>query len=338
MEGTISMLKSRIITTAAAIFFLTGLVAANESQAESFIGAEYDAAIISRSADNSDTTIALKKIDLFFHFKADKTKAYVQLDLLNPKWTSTAADTDVANTNKAFDDAWIQYGFNDSLQLKIGIEEAYQILRGINTELRKGIGLDKRQGIPKIELSGNFETGMYYGLLLWEDVPQDLSASDKDGAIGSNISTKFGYRTENIDTGLIYVNDQGYTNGATTVKDATGFSLYLRYKRDNYGVYAKIGRREITDDQKGGDMTILGGQYYVNETVSALIALTIHKEAEAKTGQGSQQTIIDIATKFRMNNNQNFFIQYLSESKYRNSAGTDIKAAGEIAIGTEGRF
>ncbi|MBQ49079.1 MAG: hypothetical protein CMP10_16990, partial [Zetaproteobacteria bacterium] len=115
------MLKSRIHTTAAAIFFLTGFVVANESRAESSIGAEYDAAVISRSADNSDTTIALKTIDLFFFFQADKTKAYVQLDLLNPKWTSTAVDTDVANTNKAFDDAWIQYGFNDSLKLKVGI-------------------------------------------------------------------------------------------------------------------------------------------------------------------------------------------------------------------------
>jgi hypothetical protein len=312
--------------------------------AETRVGAEFDVAVKNSSGTNTkdtkgDMTIKQGKVDLFMHYSADKTKAVVQFDLLSSPISSnvevdatSGMPTGVTSTMKSvFDDAWLQYSVNDKLNVKLGIDWAYRLwIYNSAFESYAGI-MDYVHGVPKLELNGA-ANGIVYGIQMWEDVAPDQSADDEDGALGTNMALKVGYKKDAIDAGLIYRMDKGYGEGAAKVEDKTGYALYANYKAAAYAVNFGHTQQLINKDQKKDTTTQVKVSYLALNPVSLHLLFTMDTPEESAGDY--TQNIVDLAAKYKVNDNLTYFGQLINYGE--TAEGT--QAYSDLYLGLEGRF
>lgn len=340
------------------LFILAPMVALSPSlladEVKSRIGAEFDIGYFNTSGNGvtdskANSGFTQQKMDVFFHFEQEKVKAMVQVDLNNLGITTTSSvstddsgNTSVASssTAKALDDAWVQYSFSETFNLKWGYEWAFNNYYGLHSWFYFGPHLDLAHGTPKLEVNGKV-AGVTYGLQLWEDESADQTVDDKDSGLFSNYAAKVQYNVEGVEAGIIYHMDGGYdikdaSGNTVKAEDATGYQVYAKYTHKSAAhAWLRMTQRQITSEQEGGADTSIGlgytgidrvGIYLANHTVETIVA----KNGESKSG-----TSLDFKVDYAMNKNLKYFIQHINYSKDFSGAA---EAFSTTALGLQARY
>lgn len=315
-----------------------------KNEVKSRIGAEFDVAYISSTGNGvkdskSDGGFAQQKMDLFYHFEHDKTKAMVQFDLLKPIYNDAIS---------MFDDAWVQYSFDDAFNLKYGIEWANNNYYGLNSWVYPGNGawLGLQHGSPKLEVNGKV-SGLTYNLQTWENpaIEKDRTKSDQDSGLFQNMNLMLQYNMDQVEAGVIYQAVGKYDSYATennvevkTEHKATaGYQVYGKFmQKDMFDAWLRYTQLEKDTDSKNGTVISLGGSYTAMPVAGFYLAVHMFNDIIGKDDKDVKRTDIDFKVDHKMNANLAYFFQFVNHGK---KSDDDTSAAyNDIILGMQARY
>lgn len=335
------------------------------AEVEKKIGAEFDISYKHKSGNGEKDSKAeggftQEKMDLFFHFKADKLKAKVQFDVLSPsieaKSTATGPDgngkisveTKVGMKKAMIDDGWIEYAFDPLFALKLGIEQPKSNLYGEFTELYKPTRYQADDyGAVRMEFNGK-SGDISYALQFWDDVAADQTKDDLDSGLGTNMAVFGKYSTEMLEAGVAYKLNAGYKDDSADevkeTKDVSAYQLFAKYSLVEQGLsfWLQYNQNELDEDYEGNTSAIFGLSYGVNENVEthfSVNAVTTKSKKDDDADESKSGNIIQLVAKYKMTDELSYFAQVVNYGG--NTYGKDKKgeeSVNQIGLGLQGRF
>lgn len=319
--------------------FVAGALAATSSFAEVKTGLEADLSITSVSGDGTDSAksdigIHVNKADFLTSFSSEskKTTAMIQTDLLQ-----LAGVAGGAASTSLFDDAWVQFSFNDMINVKGGIEETFSKRFGKWSD----VGFNTYNEIDarnvKLELNGK-ASGVSYGLQTWEDEAANMAADDVDTGLFTNMALRASYAMDMFEAGFIYTTDQGVANGEKNADaNVSAYTVHGQYWMKDLGL-SLFGKYmgTMAKDMKGGTNLIVGAEYAVDQTMAVKAS---YEQVNAQYADGADApdagSMMQLFLSKDLDTNYTAYFHYLTKDK--NLVGGD-KAVSTIALGALSKF
>ncbi len=316
-------------------FISTSLFADFKAGAEFYTGFFYQTG---SGAKKSKPNMSYKhqKMDLHFTFMADKTKAFCQIDPLNPGLKVMGALDDKGNLDYSgsglssmVDDAWIQYKFHPMFALKLGHETSFYSTYGWYSSFFAKTHF-KPSTKPKMEFSGAHASGFSYGLQFWEDIKANTMEDDRDAGIGTNMSLQLKYKMPILEAGMnLYIDhpDKG-------AKQAMGYQAFLKYmnKAPKMNVWLVYTQAPQTSKIKGDQAVKFGASYNALHPIDINFGLD-YLTPSAGDKMGDAGMAIDFNVFYSFNKAAKYYVQVVNYGeKFAGTAeaytvvGTGVKA------------